>query len=233
MAETVELMQEQVQDDAAITDSATPLSEVLEPQSTPSEPVQTEEPKEAGWIKTRIQKGIDKALPEIESRIRAEYEAKFAPLMEAHLNQEADKLVASGKISDREKALEYLKLTGSKPIEKQATQPRDDQGRFVAKENPGEQKARELFLQAQTIQKSTGVDVMTLYHNDPDVKERVNSGEWDFTDVYQSTLKPKAPPVVRGGSGGSLDTPISKMSSKAWAEMNERLARGERFDARR
>lgn len=234
MAETVELMQEQVQDDAVLTDSATPLSELMEAETTPAEPVQTEEPKEAGWIKTRIQKGIDKALPDIEARIRAEYEAKYAPLMEAHLNQEADKLVASGKISDREMALEYLKLSGSKPVEKQAPQPRDEQGRFAPRENPGEQKARELFLQAQTIKESTGVDVMNLYHNDPDVQARVNSGEWNFSDVYKSTLQPKAPPVVRSGSGGSIGaTSISKMSSSAFREFNERLAKGERFDARR
>lgn len=231
MAETVEFMQEQAQDDAVLTDSATPLSEVA--QTPPDEPVQTEEPKEAGWIKTRIQKGIDKALPDIEARIRAEYEAKYAPLMEAHLNQEADKLVASGKISDREMALEYLKLSGGKPDEKQAPQPRDEQGRFVTRENPGEQKARELFLQAQTIHKTTGVDVMNLYHNDPDVQQRVNSGEWDFSDVYKSTQKPAAPTVVRGGGGGFGKTDISKMSSEAFRKMNERLAKGEKFDARR
>lgn len=238
MAETVELMQEQVRDDAANTGSATPLSEVLaeEPvaSETPAEPVQTEEPKEAGWIKTRIQKGIDKELPAIEARIRAEYEAKYAPLMEAHMSQEADRLVASGKIADREMALEYLKLRGGQPSVKQAEpQPRDEKGRFTSNEDAGQQKARELYLQAQTIQKSTGVDVMNLYHNDPEVKERVNSGEWDFSDVYKNTLKTPAPTVVRSGGGSFGKTDISKMSSEAFRKMNERLARGERFDARR
>lgn len=227
MENTVENMMPQVQDDAAQT--ATPLSEFLTEEPAPSEPVQTEEPK--GWIKTRIEKGIEKALPEIENRIRAEYEAKFAPLMEAHMSQKADQLVASGKIADREMALEYLKLKGGEPIEKQATQPRDEQGRFVATE--GQQKAHELFMQAKTIQKSTGVDVMNLYHNDPEVQQRVNSGEWDFADVYQSTLKPKAPTVVRGGSGGFGQMDVSKMSSEAWKKLNEQLERGARFDARR
>lgn len=229
MAETVELMQEQVQDDAANTGSATPLSEVFEPETAPTEPVQQEEPKEAGWIKTRIQKGVEKEMAALESRLRAEYEAKYAPLMEAHMESKVEELVASGKITDREMAREYLKLTGSKPIEKQE-KPRDEKGRFVA----GEQRAKELFVQAQTIKDSTGVDVLSLYHNDPDVKERVNSGEWSFADVYKSTLKQPAPSVVRSGSGGSLNaSSISKMSSKAFAEMNERLARGEKFDARR
>lgn len=219
MAETVEMMQEQVRDDAAMT----------EPASIPSEPVQ-EEPKEAGWIKTRIQKGVEKATAELENRIRAEYEAKFAPLMEAHLNSEADKLVASGEFKRRETAVEYLKLKGSAPAEKPKEQPRDEQGRFTA-----QQKANELFAQAKTIQKSTGVDVMTYYHNDPDVQERVNSGEWDFSDVYKHTQQQsKAPAVVRGGSGGNIDaTDISKMSSKDFKALNERLARGEKIDARR
>ena len=216
----------------AVEEAATPLSEVLESEPEAQEPVEAEAPAEPDQPRQEP-KYLAGKRAKWEAAHRAEMDelrGQLAVLQDYFNQQEADKLVASGKIADREMAMEYLKLKGGKPIEKQATQPRDDQGRFVAK---GEQKARELFLQAQTIQKSTGVDVMTLYHNDPDVKERVNSGEWDFTDVYQSTLKPKAPPVVRGGSGGSLDTPISKMSSKAWAEMNERLARGERFDARR
>lgn len=217
---------------AAVEETATPLSEVLESEPEAQEPVETEAPSVPDQPRQEP-KYLAGKRAEWEAAHRAEMDelrGQLAVLQDYFNQQEADKLVASGKIADREMAMEYLKLKGGKPSEKQATQPRDDQGRFVAK---GEQKARELFLQAQTIQKSTGVDVMTLYHNDPDVKERVNSGEWDFTDVYQSMQKPKAPPVVRGGSGGSLDTPISKMSSKAWAEMNERLARGERFDARR
>ena len=243
MENTVDMMLDsQVQDDAAQTVDATPtLSDVLgtEAVSTPEQgPAQTEEPKEAGWIKTRIQKGVEKELAAVEARIRAEYEAQFAPMRDAYMAQEADKLVASGKIADREMALEYLKLRGGQPVTKQAPQqPRDEQGRFTAQpaNNDAQQRARDLYTQSQTIKKATGVDVMAIYNTDPEIRQKVLSGEWDFGDVYASANQPDRPPApVRSANGSGVgNANFRKMSSADLAKVNAMLESGGRIDMRR
>lgn len=250
MENTVDMMQGlQVQDDAVQTADNTPtLAEVLaQPEASAQEqapePAEGQEPKEAGWIKTRIQKGVEKELAGVEARIRAEYEAKYAPLHEAYLNQEADKLVSTGKIADRDMALEYLKLRGGEPIKQQTTtpQPRDEQGRFASQKQAegadATQRARDLFTQSKAIEASTGVDVMAVYRSDPDVQQKVLSGEWDFTDVYKSVAggsQQAAPPLVRSANGGSMsNVSFRKMDSKDLAKVNQMLASGGKIDMRR
>lgn len=240
MENTVDMMlEQQVQDDAVQTaaQNTQTLAEVIgedtNAASTQSQgPAAEEEPKGAGWIRTRIEKGVAKGVAEAEARIRAEYEAKYAPLHNAYLEQEADRLVASGKITDRELALDYLKrggTTGQQSATTQpAPQPRDEQGRFVKAVAQPEvhQRGVELFQQAQTIKAVTGVDVMAMYNSNPDVKQKVLNGDWDFHDVYEAS-KNTAPAPVRGANRGSLGaTDFTKMSDAQFAKLEEALSRG-------
>lgn len=246
MENAVEMMQmPQVQDDAAQTVSNNPtLAEVMasEPQADVSAPdsghMQAEEPKEAGWIKTRIQKGVEKELAAVEARLRAEYEAQLAPMRDAYMQQQVDQLVSSGKITDRDMALEYLKLGGGKTTNQiqQATQsqPRDEFGRFTAQQPEAQQRARDLYTQSQAIKRATGVDVMAIYNTDPEIRNRVLNGEMDFADVYETTKQPAPPPSpVRSSNGaGTRNVSIGKMSDAEFDRLNAMMAKGAKIDVR-
>lgn len=183
---------------------------------------------------------------------RAEWEAAHAAetqqlrdemsvLREYMYNAEADKLMASGKVTDREIALAYVRGQGIKPSaatpEQPAPvpQPRDAQGRFVATNQPDvstQQRAATLFSQAQTIKRTTGVDVMGMYNQNAEVRQKILSGEWDFADVYENSKAPAAAPVnaptpVRGSNGIELgDVDISKMSDAQFDKLNDLLKKG-------
>jgi hypothetical protein len=161
------------------------------------------------------------------------------------LEADADKLVASGKISDRDIALEYLRGKSGIPSQapKSAANPntpaRDEQGRFVKHPEPDAEvklRANMLIAQAENLKSATGIDVMALYNSDPDVREKITSGEWDFTDVLKNhrAEKPKAPAPVRSANGlGMGDVDIRSMSGEQFNRLNEFLERGGRVDGRR
>lgn len=163
-------------------------------------------------------------------------------LREYFVQQEADKLVADGKISDREMALEYLRATKGMPEPATpaapAKQARDEQGRFVSAPNAAaQQRANELVAQAETIKASTGVDVMELYNTDPAIKQKVLSGEWSFVDVFKNTRQAEAParapaPIRSANGGGVGEINIRAMSSEQFKKLNEALAKGYKIDMR-
>lgn len=183
---------------------------------------------------------------------RAEWEAaraaetqqlmdEMSVLREYVYNAEADKLIASGKVSDRDIALAYVRGQGIKPSAPAeqpvaVPQPRDAQGRFVsANTQPDastQQRAANLFNQAQTIKRTTGVDVLGLYNQNTEVRQKILSGEWDFADVYENSKAPtaahvNAPTPVRGSNGIELgDVDISKMSDAQFDKMNDLLKKG-------
>lgn len=261
MENTVEMMnQTQVQDDAALTvtegastGAGETLADVLgndgETAKRDAQPAaqQPEAQKpEAGWIRRRIEDGVKKATADIESRLRAEYDAKLQPLREAAIERQADQLVADGEFKTRERAVEYLRLKGGLPLQQdpevERAARRDAQGRFAAHDEPPAQvaeKAQALFAQARTIRAINGVDVMEIYNTDPDVKQRVLSGEWDFVDVLknmggQAARAADAPAPVRTSNGvalGNMD--IRRMSPTQFEKMDELLAQGGSIDMRR
>jgi hypothetical protein len=246
MDNTVEMMAAQMQDDAAVTTQENTPTQTLADVigETPVEqPVQTaqEQPKEPGWIKQRVGAAVNKAVAEAEARIRAEYEAQLAPLREAQLEREADQLVADGKIADREIALDYLRSKKGMPAAnttdpaKSAPQ-RDAQGRFISDQPSADikQKAATLVAQADVLTRTTGIDLMALYNNDPAVKQKVISGEWDFVNVLnfaqQNAVEeptiPAMPAPVRSANVGLGGVSISKMSDAQLDKMNELLRGG-------
>lgn len=248
MENAVEMMTTtHVQDDAAL-DAQNPqtLADVIgdtpaaEPQPESAPAAAEQAPKEPGWMKHRIGAAVNKAVAEAEARIRAEYEAQLAPLREAQLEREADALVAAGTIKDRDIALEYVRNKKGMPQQTPATPAtpaRDERGRFVAQPDNAavQQRANMLVAQADNIKQATGVDVMALYNTDPDVRSRILSGEWDFTNVLtmaqvQTTTDPAptAPPApVRSANGlGMGGASFRRMSSEQFAKVNEMLESG-------
>lgn len=231
------------------------LADVIGEQPAAQEQVQTPEAsndntipqKIPGWYKDRAAK--DRA------KWEAENEAKMAPILsqlaqlqEYRIGIEADKLVASGKISDRDMAIDYLRSKEGMPAPTTPatpnTPPRDEKGRFVAS-NPEpdaavKQRATMLFTQAGNIKDATGVDVLAIYNTDPDVRAKILSGEWDFTNVLMQhkaeapAPAPTAPAPVRSANGigmGGVD--IRHMTSEQFHRMNEFLAHGGKIDGRK
>ena len=253
MENTVDLMATQVQDDAAFTaqepqtladviGGTTPEQPAVEANAPAEQPPQSE----PGWMKKRVGAAVNKAVAEAEARIRAEYEAQLAPLREMQLEAEADKLVSDGVVTQREVALELVRARrglpaqNTNPTPAADVPPRDEKGRYVARSNApdaeSQRRASMLIAQAENIKSATGVDVMSLYESDPDVHEKILSGEWDFTNVLSHHNKAArgAPAPVRSANGlGMGDVSISRMTDEQFDRLNDYLAHGGKVDARR
>ena len=226
------------------------LADVIGEQPGTQEQVQTPEAstdtvpaQEPGWYAKR------------RAKDRAEWDAKMAPvlsqmskLQEYYLSTEADKLVSSGKINDREIALEYLRNKEGIPAPETpaaTTPPRDERGRFTSPNTPAQpqvpaeiqQRANELFAQAKALQKFSGVDVLSEYRSNPEYAEKVNSGEWDMADVLTAAQKREAPaanhapaPVRASNGSGIGSASFMNMTSEAFAKVNEELRKGGRIN---
>ena len=212
-------------------------------QTPASEAIPDQEP---GWYAKRRAK--DRADWEAENNAKmAPVLSQLAQLQEYRLGVEADKLVASGKISDRDMAIDYLRSKEGIPAPTTAatTPPRDERGRFTSTNTPAPQtevpndvqvRANELFAQAKTLQKASGVDVLGVYRSNPAFAEKVNSGEWDMVDVLKAvqsapeqTMRSPAPVRASNGNGiGSAN--FMNMSSEAFAKVNEELRKGGRIN---
>lgn len=220
------------------TSNPTTLAEVIgatpdeaKPAETPAQP--TGEP---GYLAGKRAKWEAEHKAEMD-----ELRGQLDTLREYFVQQEADKLVADGKISDREMALEYLRATKGMPAPATpaapAKQARDEQGRFVAPDAAAKQRAAELVAQAETIKASTGVDVMELYNTDPAIRQKVLSGEWSFVDVFKNTRQAeapvRAPAPIRSANGIGMGTAdFRKMTSAQLAKVNELLESGGKIDVR-
>ncbi len=248
MENTVENVNlEGVLDDAAFEpeqEMAEPVSDLAEITEQPV--AQEEQPtKEPGWIKKRIDAAVAKALKENEQRMNDEFEAKIRPFREAEMNRQAEELVTKGVIKDKDMALEYLKLKGGMNVSAPATeQPkeiaRDAQGRFAPKqqeaqpqnETDGEVRFRANMLAAQANKlQQRGLDVKAVYENNPEIRRRVLSGEWDFYDVAEAMTTRNVPQPVRqpngAGFGGGID--ITSMTDEQFAKLNANLAKGKLY----
>lgn len=232
MSETVEMMlNESVPDDAAQAQEVEALETMLEEPAVEAEkPSDPPAPSEPGWIKQRINKAVEKA----EARLRAEYEAMLAPIREGVMDREADELVKSGEFKSLERAKEYVRLKNGVQTEVRHEAP-------PVKEAPQtdpvvQARADLLAQQAQKIHANRGVDVMQAMQNDPDIKTRVLSGEWDFYDVAEHLSKPRrsVPAPVRSPNGATTgDMSIANMSDAQFRRLQQNLAAGKRYDMRK
>lgn len=205
--------------------------------------------QEPGWYAKRRAK--DRADWEAENNAKmAPVLSQLAQLQEYRLGIEADKLVSSGKISDRDMAIEYLRNKEGIPAPTTAatTPPRDERGRFTSPNTPApqtevpnevQQRANELYAQAKTLQKFSGVDVLGVYRSNPAYAEKVNSGEWDMADVLRASQEAapaqqvRTPAPVRSSNGNGIGSPnFMTMTSETFAKVNEELRKGGRIDMR-
>lgn len=251
MNETVEMMlNESAPDDAAQAhDEGATLDTLIEEAEAPVQEAPQEDSappaKEPGWIKQRVNKAVDKAVAEAEARVTAKYEAMLAPLRESMLDRQAQELVQSGEFKSLERAKEYVRLKSGGTIQPQQPpeqQPRDAQGRFQQRsESENRARANLLAQQAQKIQSRRGLDVMGAFNSDPDIRQRVVSGEWDFYDVADhldaggqpKRRTPPAPVRTPNGAGRSGGLSIANMTDEQFERLQQNLSMGKRYDLSR
>lgn len=233
-----EVVEADTQLETAVTeeqDASETLDTVMDDQ--PKQPEETSGGgTEPGWIKKRVGAAVDKAIRETEQRIRAEYDAKLAPLMERMLEQDALELVQSGKVKDLETAKELVRYRQGQPQPKTEERPRDENGRFTsAQDSSADIRADMLARQAQKVKTVKGVDVMAEFNRNEETREKVLSGEWDFYDVaeamqaQQSRRKAPAPMRSSNGASGAEKSTIASMTDEQFDRLNKRLEEGARF----
>lgn len=224
--------QRTVLDDAALqpvqpeTEPVSPITEITE------EPQPEQQQKEPGYIRQRIDKAVAKALADQ----RAEFERMLEPLRDSMYERQAAQLVEQGEFKSQERALEYVRMkagasVSAVPQPEPEPTPRDEQGRFVPREDPKARARAELLSQqAEKIKNNRGIDVMQTFNDDPTVQQKVLSGEWDFYDVaeYHRPMAPMRSP--NGANTGAFN--VSNMSDEQFDRLLANLAAGKKYDAR-
>lgn len=202
----------------------------------------------------RVNAQVQKAVAQETAALRSEYEGRIAALQQMTFSREADALVAGGKFTDRDMALEYvqLKYGGGVPAQPQAqaeqpAQSRDGQGRFSpaqpAQESaPPYDAAREQLLlqQAATIQSAGGPDMRQILRDDEIIGTMVASGRWDLNRALQEWQAKQGgqaarngPPPVRSANHTNTRKSFKDMTPQEFEAFRQRVQNGEKFDARR
>lgn len=209
---------------------------------TGEEPAE-EEPKtqgtsEPGYIQKRINKALARERESMKADIMAELEAQYAPIKERLLEMDAKELVKQGEFKSIERAKEYLQLKqGVMPTESQpeAAQPRQANGQFAPREDPATTaKIDMLAHQADVIREKTGMDVIDVFSNNADIKQKVISGELDFYDVAdmigkQPKRRAPAPTRSPNGASGQNHNAIDSMSDDQFERMERKIRDGARY----
>ena len=95
-----------------------------------------------------------------------------------------------------------------------------------------EMDALRLMTQAETILKLTGTDVLKIFNEQEEVKQRVLSREWDMVDVYREAAQQKnqeqtVPAVVRSAGPAPETRPqVAQMTDAQFEQLNRSLAKG-------
>lgn len=199
-----------------VLDDAVLAPETQDEAKQQAEPAEQQEP---GWFRARINDAVRKA----EDRLRADYEAKLAPLREVMMERQAMELVEQGEFKSLERAKEYVRMKGGYS-EPPAQEENEDP--YMAA------RADVLARQAEKIKANRGLDVMALFNSDPDIKQRVLSGEMDFYDVAESMKRPLAP--VRNSNGVGMNAmSIQNMSPEQFERLQKNLSGGKTYDMRK
>jgi hypothetical protein len=219
---TVEMLREQSEQDDAAPAAERTLDELVDDSDEQDEPEKPQErepsKKSQGWIKNRIQAGVDKERARIESEIPARIDAAVSKVVQPLLkqietinakfiDQEINELVTSGKIPDKDTATEFVKLKYSTTVPVQQKPP--DQKPITPPETEQvDARVDKLAHQVMDL-KRLGFDVMDAYESDPTVQEKVKSGKWDMLDVANNMGAKPTPLVPMRSANGSR---IPKMS---------------------
>ena len=213
-----------------------------EEQPAEEKPVEESAPSsEPGWIKKRVEKAVTKAVAETEARMQAMFDQQMAPIRARMMEDEAQELVRSRKVSDIETARELVRLRNGQPAaapqaEKPAAQPRQANGQFASKDDPATTARIDMLKhQADRIKANKGPDVIAEFQNNQEIKQKVIAGEMDFYDVadYLKNQKPsrKPPSPMRSPNGASGQNPnaIESMSKEQFARMEKKISEGARI----
>ena len=224
------------EEDESEEESLDSLSDEEDQEEQPEEQPQQQQASEPGWIKQRVNKAVQKAVAETEARMQAMFEQQMAPIREKMLLDEAKELVRQGEFKSLDRAKEYLQLKqGVAPAPAPQEQPRNEQGQFAPKQDDPGTSARVDMLahQADAIKADTGFDVIDVFTNDEEIKQKVISGEMDFYDVAkqmkQSKRRPPAPMRSPNGATGSNPNAIDTMSDEQFEKMEKRIREGARY----
>lgn len=234
---------EEEQDESESLDSLNEGGEET-PDDEPEQPAQ-QSATEPGWIKKRVEKAVSKAVAETEARMQAMFDQQMAPIRARMMEDEAQELVRSRKVSDIETARELVRLrngqsaapTDSSPSAGDSTQPRQANGQFAPKSDPATEKQIAMLKhQANKIRSAGGPDVLAEFRENEEIKQKVIKGEMDFYDVRdymnsQKTSKKKAPSPMRSPNGASGKNPnaIDTMSDEQFDRMEKRIKEGARY----
>lgn len=220
------------------------LSQGSDQQAPP--PKDAEQPKdksEPGWMKARIEKAVQKELSRVKQETEAAIRAEYAPIREMLYQQEADKLVSSGKITDPALALQFVKMQKGAPAAEETPKPapkeRAQEEQETHTRDPMTEKyGKMLYSQARLIKEQGGPDVLAAFEKDPAIKAKVLSMEWDFEDVANyldaNPSKRTMPPTARAANaGGASRVNIENMGKDDLAKLNAQLEKGVRVDLRK
>ena len=216
------------------------LDSLKDEEAAPTDQPKEQQATEPGWIKQRVSKAVQKAVAETEARMQAMFEQQMAPIRAKMMEDEAQELVRSRKVTDIETARELVRLRQGQPVQTeqpQPAQPRNERGQFTAKSDDSgmnEVMLDMLAHQADTIKEKTGIDVVEVFSNDREIKQKVMSGKMDFYDVaemmkQQKTKKPPAPMRSPNGASGQTHNAITTMSDEQFARMEKRISEGARY----
>lgn len=203
-----------------------------------------------GRMKHYEDRGYKRGKSEAESAWAEErkgYLERLEKYERKELEDEARELAQKNHMPE-DMALEYLQMKKGMAVDKPAEQPRDASGKFApasatAERDESEARATVLMAQADAFEKVTDGEVsrdaiLEAFKEDSDVRRKVVSGEWDFTDVGRYLMKGGAeanvPRAVRSPNNGSIKPrSFQTMSDADFAKFNERVKNGAVFDVRR
>lgn len=197
--------------------------------------------KEPGYVRSRIDKAVQRAVAETEARLTAQFEAQMAPYREQMLNAQAQELLASGKVKDLETAKELVRYRQGQPQTAPAeSQPRNEQGQFTSRQegqaSPAVQARIDMLQhQADRIRASGGPDVISEFRNNPDIRNSIIKGDMDFYDVAEQMKpgrKPPSPMRSPNGASGAEKTAIESMTDEQFARLVKKVQGGARYSIR-
>ena len=227
-------LEEEEEDTSESLDSFTDEEEAAD-----EEPEDSQGTSEPGWFQSRWNKNVGRLTAQIREEVRNEYENQIAPLRDRLLEMDAKELVKQGEFKSIERAKEYLQLKqGIQPTvtEEPAPQPRNENGQFASRQDAVQEATINLLAdQADKITAKTGIDVIEIMKSDPNVRDKITSGEWDFYDVVDAygqkpaRRTPPAPTRSSNGAGGQSPNAIDSMSKEQFARLEKKIAEGARI----
>ena len=222
-----ELVEEPQDESISLEEALTDEGQTADTDEQESEPQSGR--KEPGYVQQRINKALAKARAEWQ----AELDSQMAPLREYQMEMEAQKLVDTGKVKDLETAKELVRYRQGRPQPQAEAAPTQQN---EATDTATQARIAMLQHQADRIRANNGPDVIAEFKNNPEVKQKLVSGEWDFEDVANymrgNSGGKKIPSPMRspnGANSASHNFDLANMSSEQFAKLEKRIQEGARI----